>query len=376
MHVWIKRLELTDFRNYESFVLEPAEGLTVLLGPNAVGKTNVIEAIELVTETSSFRNPAWSDLVRAGADRAVVSMRAESEAGSRTDIVLAVENGRRAYRVNGTAKRSVIDAAGQVPAVVFTPDDLRIIKEASDRRRGAVDSVGTQVSRAYAQLKTEYDRVLRQRNALLREGEVDDGEIAPWTEQLVRAGAALATRRRRLTDTMAGHLTKEYEALSGGEDLRVSYVSTWRPQTRGLDAYDAHGAANADDQEAEEAAAMAEVLVARRGEERARRTSLVGPHRDDLRFEVEAKDARTFASQGQQRSIALAWKLAELEVIEELTGTTPVLLLDDVMSELDESRRHALSARVSQRTQTVMTTTNLGYFDEALIAEAKVVELA
>ena len=358
MRVRIRRLELTDFRNYERFVLEPAEGLTVLVGPNAVGKTNVVEAVELVTETSSFRNPAWSDLVRDGARRALVVNHAETESGAGVDIALTIEEGRRAYRVNGVPKRAVGEAAGRVPAVVFTPDDLRTIKDSADRRRAAIDSVGIQVSRGYAKLKSEYDRVLRQRNALLKNPDTRNDELQPWTELLARTGAALTEKREALVGRMAPRVAQEYGSLTEGEELVVSYVCAW-----------------SDGVQAEEAS-MLERLASRREEERARRTTLVGPHRDDVRFAIEGRDARAFASQGQQRTAALAWKLAELEVIEELSGTTPILLLDDVMSELDRARRHALAVRVGTRTQTIMTTTNLGYFDESLIEEAMIVPLS
>ncbi len=358
MRVRIRRLELTDFRNYESFALEPAEGLTILVGPNAVGKTNIVEAIELVTETSSFRNPAWSEVVRRGAARAIVVNRAQAESGSPVDIALTVEGGRRAYRVNGTPRRAVADAAGHVPAVVFTPEDLRIVKDGADRRRAAVDAVGTQVSRPYAKLKAEYDRVLRQRNALLKEQGTTDEELRPWTELLARRGAELSSRREALVARIAPRVSAEYGMLSQGEGLAARYESAWWES----------GPA--------EETAMLERLHERRAEERARRTTLVGPHRDEVRFEIGGAGAREFASQGQQRTAALAWKLAELEVVEELSGTTPVLLLDDVMSELDEDRRLALAERVGKRTQTIMTTTNLGYFDEAFIDQAKIVQLA
>jgi DNA replication and repair protein RecF len=365
VRVRIRRLELVDFRNYASFVLEPAEGLTILVGPNAVGKTNVVEAIELVTETSSFRNPAWQDLIRAGAERAMVLNHAETDGGVGVDIALAVENGRRTYRVNGTAKRAVAEAAGHVPAVVFTPDDLRIVKDGADRRRAAVDAVGTQVSRAYAQLKAEYERVLRQRNALLRSGDATHELLRPWTDLLARTGSALTGRREGLIAKLAPHVADEYAALASGEVLTVGYACAWRRQ---------------DPKEGESAEISPEEVMLgalrdRSSEEIARRTTLVGPHRDDIRFEIAGQDARAFASQGQQRTAALAWKMAELAVIEELSGTTPVLLLDDVMSELDQARRHALAERVGRRTQTIMTTTNLGYFDEALIRQAKIVQL-
>jgi DNA replication and repair protein RecF len=357
VRVWIRRLELTDFRNFSTFMLEPAEGLTVLVGPNAVGKTNVVEAIELVTEAASFRNPSWDDVVREGAERAAVRMLAEAGSGSESEIVLRIENGRRSYRVNGTVRRAVADAAGLVPAVVFTPDDLRIVKEGAERRRAAIDTVGSQVSRAYSRLKAEYDRVLRQRNALLREPATTDDQLEPWTRLLASSGSELSTRRERLLDEMSESVRAEHASLSGGEDLRVSYVRHWA------------GTGPTDEE------AMLSIMRARGSDERARRTSRVGPPRDDVRFQVEARDARAFASQGQQRSIALAWKLAELDIIEELSGRTPVLLLDDVMSELDEARRHALAARVGTRTQTIVTTTNLGYFDDSLIEQAMVVRL-
>ena len=359
MRVWIRRLELTDFRNYDSFVLEPSEGLTILVGPNAVGKTNVVEAIELVTETSSFRSPAWNDLVRTGATQAIVVNHAETEAGRSVDLSLVVENGRRVYRVNGAVKRTVADAAGQVPAVIFTPDDLRIVKEGAERRRAAIDAVGTQVSKAYGRLKAEFDRVLRQRNALLKETDTGEAELQPWTEQLLRLGASLTAKREGLMARLSPHVAAEYAALTAGETLTTAYVVAWRAPDGAIDE-----------------TAMARHLAERSAEERARRTTLVGPHRDDVRFEIEGRDARSFASQGQQRTAALAWKLAELDVIEEISGITPVLLLDDVMSELDEERRHALALRVGTRTQTLMTTTNLGYFDDALIEHAKVVRLS
>jgi DNA replication and repair protein RecF len=359
VRVWIRRLELTDFRNFGSFVLEPDEGLTILVGPNAVGKTNVVEGVELVTEGTSFRNPAWTDVVRQGTQAAAVRMLAQTESGAQNEIVLGIQNGRRSYRVNGRARRTVVEVAGTVPAVVFTPDDLKVVKEGAERRRAALDSVGTQVSRAYGRLKAEYDRALRQRNALLREPATTEEELEPWTRILARSGAELTARRRSLLEKMSGSLRSGHRELSGGEDLRVAYVRGWERSAQ----------AGADDE------AMLSVMRARLSEERARRTSLVGPHKDDVRFEIEERDARTFASQGQQRSIALAWKLAELDIVEELSGRTPVLLLDDVMSELDEARRHALASRVGARTQTIITTTNLGYFDESLIGRAAVVRL-
>ena len=362
MRLWITRIELTDFRNYASFVLEPDQRLTVLVGPNAVGKTNVMEAIELVTEADSFRKPGWSDLIRDGRERAVVTLHAEGQDGRHTDVSLVVENNRRAYRVNGSPRRTVADVAGTVPAVVFTPDDLRMVKDSADKRRVAIDSLGTQISKAYGTVKAEYDRIVRQRNALLKERETRAFELDPWTERLIDVGAALTAHRIRLFERLAPHVADVYAALSAGEELGIDYVPSWGGEQ-------ANGAAE------EIAAAMERSLAEREPEERARRTTLVGPHRDDIRFTAGGREARAFASQGQQRTIALAWKLAEIQAVEDITQTTPVLLLDDVMSELDESRRHALASFVGGRAQTFVTTTNLGYFDPGLIENATVVML-
>jgi DNA replication and repair protein RecF len=365
VRLWITRVELTDFRNYTSFVLEPDERLTVLVGPNAVGKTNVIEAIELVTEADSFRKPAWAELVREGCGRAVVSVHADSEIGGHTDVSLVVENNRRAYRVNGGApRRAVADVAGTIPAVVFTPDDLRMVKDSPERRRSAIDALGTQVSKAYGTVKAEYERIVRQRNALLKEREASRSEIAPWTERLAQVGGALAAHRLRLFARLAPHVAEVYASLSGGEELGIDYLPSW-DASPGCFELDAQGIAGA----------MRVVLEERQAEERVRRTTLAGPHRDDIRFSAGGREARAFASQGQQRTIALAWKLAEIQVVEDITGTTPVLLLDDVMSELDENRRHALAGFVGDRAQTFVTTTNLGYFDPELVANATVVTL-
>ena len=362
----ISSLDLTDFRNYERLSLEAESGLTLLVGPNGVGKTNVIEAICLVTRGESFRTSSWQEVVRWGAEAATVVMQAEDDRGGRSDVRLTVTGGRRAYRVNGTARRRVSDATGAVPAVVFTPEDLRVVKDSADKRRQMLDSLGSQISPSYAAARAEYERILRQRNALLRAGDAPEQELEPWTDRIIHKGAELRRLRVRLLDGVSGDLAEAYSRLAGQDDLGVLYQQRDRelpgpPDREGLDSA------------VEE---MRKALTARSREERARGTSLVGPHRDDVSFLLGGRDARPFASQGQQRSIALAWKLAEVNAIERALDTTPVLLLDDVMSELDEERRRRLSALVAERTQTFVTTTNLGYFDPDFVKAAKVVVLS
>lgn len=363
----IGRIELVDFRNYARWELSPGDELTVLVGRNATGKTNAIEAIQLLTAARSFRRPRWEDLVRWGAAATRISLWGDEESRP-FEVSLAVSaEGERTYRVNGQVKRRLSDVAGLVPSVTFTPEDLGLVKGASDRRRAAIDDLGEQLSAAYAVVRRDYGRTVRHRNVLLREPATRAAELAPWDEQLVTLGTKLLVSRVRLLRRIAGHTTEAYGELSAGEALEIDYADTigLGPGTLGRDL------------SAEEvAAAMGASLDARRADERARQVSLVGPHRDDVVFSIDRRDARTFGSQGQQRTIALAWKLSEVRVVEDVASRRPVLLLDDVMSELDESRRRALTDVVRRDVQTFVTTTNLGYFEADMLGAATVVELA
>jgi DNA replication and repair protein RecF len=221
--VRITRLELTDFRNYHHFTLEPSPALTVLLGPNAAGKTNAIEAIQLVTSTHSFRRPLLEEVVRWGAERAEVSLRAEE--GPRlleTDLEID-STGHRAYRVNGQPKRRLSEISILLPSIVFTPDDLRMVKGPAERRRSALDDLGEQMSSTYGALRREYGRVVRHRNALLREGP-PASVLAVWDEQLVSKGASLICHRVRLLARVMSHAARHYAALAGTERLGYSYA--------------------------------------------------------------------------------------------------------------------------------------------------------
>lgn len=361
MGLTVTRISVRDFRNYIEFELEVDPVLTVLTGPNAVGKTNLIEAVELLTEANSFRRPSWAETIRQGSDQARLSLQAEGE-GRHLDIELDVTaQGRRIYRVNGKTRRSVTQVAGIIPCVVFTPDDLRMVKDSAERRRAALDSLGSQLSPTYARLKTEYDRVLRQRNKLLRD---EEGPLLlePWTERLIDTGARLVTHRRRLFERVNDALVEIYSKLTDGGSIRARYLASWERD----------GLASSSSEPGE---LMSEHLAAHEKAEKARHTTLTGPHRDDIAFEIEGRDARAYGSQGQQRTVALAWKLAEVDVVTGVSSQRPVLLLDDVMSELDERRRHSLAALVGSSAQTIVTTTNLGYFDEDLLARARVVKL-
>ncbi len=363
MALVVTHLEVRDFRNYKRFSLQPDPELTVFLGPNAVGKTSLIEAVQLLTEADSFRKPSWQEVIRIGADSAYVRLVAEGD-GRRLEVELDVaSNGRRVYRVNGKQRRKLSEVTGLLPCVVFTPDDLRIVKDSAERRRSALDSVGSQLSPTYLQVRQEYEKTLRQRNSLLKQQPFDEEYFGTLTDHLINTGSRLFTHRKRLFGRILEHLRPTYSSLAVKELVDAVYVASWE-----------RDGANPSSNDPSEA--MRAELQRRRAEENARGTTLVGPHRDEVLFTVGGRDARAFASQGQQRTIALAWKLSEVMVITEVSDQPPVLLLDDVMSELDESRRHALTAFVGSTAQTFVTTTNIGYFEPDLIERAKVISLS
>ncbi|MDZ4180384.1 MAG: DNA replication/repair protein RecF [Coriobacteriia bacterium] len=361
----ISRLELRDFRSYPLWEIEPDSALTVLVGPNAVGKTNVIEAIQLVATGSSFRNPRWEEVVAWGSKGAVVSLVAEGE-GLHADVELKVDDtGRRAWRVGGVTKRRAADATRFVPVVAFTPDDLALVKGPPDQRRSTLDTLGEQLSATYGALKRDYARVIRQRNAVLKD-ESPVSSLEPWDEQLIGLGARLHVHRRRLARRVVEAAAPIYGQLANNETLDMRMCDRCGVGSNDL---------SHEVEVARVESGLREELARRRSDERTRRVSLVGPHRDDLTFLLGGRDARAYASQGQQRTIALAWKWAEVAIVTEMLKRRPVLLLDDVMSELDEVRRAALTDLVQRDIQTFITTTTTGYFDPALLREARVVTL-
>ncbi len=361
MSLTVTSISLSDFRNYEAFDLALSPEITVLVGPNAIGKTNVVEALELVTEAESFRRPAAAELVRWGATGASIRMWASGD-GRTLEVRMDVSSeGRRLYQVNGKAKKARSQVVGAIPCVIFTPDDLGLVKNSASVRRDAVDDVGVQLSSTYGRLRAEYERTLRQRNKLLKDEMTDNDTLGAWTDRLVSLGASFGSARRRLFEKIAVEMGELYTAIAGGETLEATYLASWQRE--------------ADDFEGSDEQCLRSYLQRTQQQERARMTTLAGPHRDEISFAVNGNEARAYASQGQQRTIALAFKLAEVRVMAGVSGQRPLLLLDDVMSELDEPRRHALASFVGTEAQTVITTTNLGYFEPTLLDRSAVVEL-
>ena len=361
MGIRAESLTVGDFRSYRTYELGLARGVTVLVGPNAAGKTNLVEALQILTAAQSFRHPAPRELVRAGADAGFAELTLTGD-GRRIDHRLEIRAGRRSFARNGK-RCAAADIRGTLPSVLFCPDDLDMVKRSASVRRAALDGFGVQLSQRYADLASSYDRIVSQRNDLLRDPARDPISLEAWTDALCSTAAALTAHRLNLLARIRARFREVYAALSGGEEADVSYAPAV-PIPVEVPA----------DREAIRAAL--EAALAERAEEEVRRgLTLVGPHRDELAFSICGRAARAYGSQGQQRSVVLAWKIAEVEVTRDILGCAPLLLLDDVMSELDAARRAAVVRFVEDGIQAVITTANLGYFTEDLLEAAKVVRI-
>lgn len=358
MGLVVTSLALADFRSFERLSVELSGGTTIFVGPNAAGKTNTVEALQLLTSGQSFRRPTPSQLVREGASSARIDARLEGD-GRVLDARCDVTPSRRQFSRNGKRCQAA-DMPEALMSVLFTPDDLALVKRGASVRRDELDGFGRQANRGYANVLSAYLRSVEQRNRLLKDDLPDLALLEAWDASVALGGATLLHARLRLFGRLAPRVADVYERVSGGEHLSCSYVCTLGEHLESLSRDELRDV-------------FRERLASSRGEDLRRRQTCVGPHRDDVSFLVSGRDARAFGSQGQQRTVALAVKMAEVELAGELVGSRPLLLLDDVMSELDAARRDAVVSFVRDGIQTVITTTNLGYFSPDLLDSAEVV---
>lgn len=339
---------------------------TIFVGPNAIGKTNLIEAIQLCTACASFRNPRPAHLVRFGAEQA--SSSALLSDGSRLlELELRASKLGRAYFLNGK-KKTANSLKGILPAVLFCPDDLNLVKGSSSIRRNQLDQLGSQVSSSYNSVLRDYMKIVQQKNRYLKE-EVTHSYLTAINEVLARVGAQLFMLRIHLVKELIPYVNECYRGISSSKDeIALSYIPSWEQ-----DCPTASFTMDFDRTLVEKR--LLEVLASRSDEEHRRHRSLFGPHADKVLFSINGKDASLFASQGQQRSIVLALKTAEVLLVRDRLNQNPVLLLDDVMSELDENRRHAFMGSIPAEVQTFITATTKDYFDQVSLSEADVVDL-
>ena len=337
----ISRLKLSDFRNIEELSLDLSPGINVFYGDNAQGKTNILESIFVCATSRSHRGTRDREMIRFDRDEAHIQMTVEKR-GVPVRIDMHLKKGRsKGVAVNAVPIRKVSELFGIVNVIFFSPEDLSIIKEAPAERRNFMDMELCQLDPVYTHDLVNYNKVVMQRNRLLKDLE-ERPELADtlpvWDEQMIRYGSEIILRREQFVQELNEIVHQVHDRLTGGREyMDVRYL----PNTS--------------------AERFADALSSGRSRDLGAHVSLTGPHRDDMECQIDGIDVRHFGSQGQQRTAALSLKLAEIELVKQRTEDSPVLLLDDVLSELDTNRQTHLLNSISG-IQTVLTCTGLDEF--------------
>ena len=377
----ISHLSLTNFRNYRRLDVELPASAVVIQGDNAQGKTNLLESVYLLATTRSHRTSSDRELLHqdamnedipvarlsAGAQRArgevkvEIVLRADRTASpgvaTETDPAGSSVPVRKQVRVNGVARRSA-DLVGQINVVMFTAQDIDLATGRSALCRRYLDLVNCQLDRAYLRSLQRYHKVLVQRNHLLRllqEGQAQADQLEFWDDELVKSGSYLIMQRKRLVEALDGHAQEIHRHISGGaEELRMAYAPN----------------VTADGGMPEIESGFRATLQKRKKREILQGMTLIGPHRDSLAFSVNGTDVTRFGSRGQQQTVVLSLKLAEAKHMQAEVRDCPIILLDDVFSELDLQRRKHLLALVTLYQQVLITATDLGCFEPSFLAGA------
>lgn len=342
----IKNIELTNFRNYDSQKLFFDKGINVLVGKNAQGKTNMLEAIFLLTIGKSPRTAKEKEMIKWDCTYSKITMEISKLAGNKKIEMFLFANQNKAIKINSFSIKKIVELIGEVNSIYFSPDELKLVKSSPEERRRFLDITLCQLSKNYFYNINKYNRVLMQRNKLLKSTNdytLIDETVSIWDEQLASIGSKIICERLELIKNLKKYVTDIYRYISNKEDeLMLDYI----------------GYNTSNEYE------IKQQLLTNLKNNIEKDTKLgytsVGPHRDDLGISLSNINVRSFGSQGEQRTVALCLKLAELEIFKEATGEYPILLLDDVLSELDLDRQQKLLEKVKD-IQTFITCTNFKF---------------
>jgi len=337
--MYIKSIVLNNFRNYDKIKLNLYSGVNIIYGNNAQGKTNILEAIYLCATSRSHRTSSEKDLIKWGENQAHIQLLLNKKRDELIDFSLS-KNSKKSVAINRLSIRKVSELFGILNVILFSPEDLGLIKKGPKERRRFLDIELCQLDPIYFYNLQQYHLVLKQRNNLLKNmyfNNTGEDTLSIWDDQLVVYGKKIIEIRKNFIDKLNEIVLDIHKNISGGEKLRLKYDCN-------VEGHDFH-----------------EKLIKNAERDKKLKNTLVGPHKDDIIFLINDMDVRTFGSQGQQRTAALSIKLAEIELVKEVTNDTPVLLLDDVLSELDENRQKYLLNSIKD-VQTIITCTGIEDF--------------
>lgn len=360
--MWLETIELSGFRNYQETALTFSDGVNVFLGQNAQGKTNMMESIYFLALARSHRTTSDKELINWEADFTRVSGKINSK-GSTFPLAISLSNKGKQAKVNHLEQKKLSQYVGHLNIILFAPEDLELVKGSPAVRRQFIDRELGQMSAVYLHHLVSYQEILKQRNQYLKEYKASQSFDMVYldilTEQLATEGAEVLERRLNFTEKLNEWATPIQQDISQGkEKLDIQYKTTLSLSN--------------DSQKSSIYRQLLDKYEESKQRELDRGTTIIGPHRDDLVFYVNDKNIQTYGSQGQQRTTALSVKLAEIELMKEMTGEYPVLLLDDVLSELDNHRQTHLLKTIEKKVQTFLTTTSLDGVDTDLLNEPKI----
>lgn len=347
--MYIKSLQLLNYRNYKNLAIELGKNVNVFMGDNAQGKTNVLEAIYYCAFAKSHRTNKDKELINIEEDRAFVRLEvAKNRLDKRIDINI-LKDGKKAISINSIKVSKISELVGTFNVVMFSPEDLRIVKESPGVRRKFIDMEICQLNSKYYYNLVQYNKVLSERNIILKNRNIDDSMLDVYDIQLAQYGKLIIKSRLDYIEKLNFYSdTIHKEITSGKEFIEFKYIST----VKNLDMIEE---------------SLLEQLKSSRRRDIEKRITSVGPHRDDFSILINGMDAKIFGSQGQQRTVVLSIKFSSLRIIKELTGEYPVLLLDDVLSELDFNRKGYVLRSIKE-IQSIITCTGIEdlttYLDE------------
>lgn len=352
--MYIKNLALMNYRNYESAEITFSEGINILYGDNAQGKTNILEAIYMSGTTKSHRSSKDKEIIRFGCEEGHIRADIKKEQMNRRIDMHLKRSKTKGIAIDMVPIQKSSQLLGMMNMVFFSPEDLSIIKNSPAERRNFMDMELCQLDKIYVNYLANYKKVLEQRNNLLKQISFDRTKIdmlPVWDEQLVKYGIEIIKKRNHFIDLINEIIPDIHSNLTSGKEKLCLIYEKNASESNFMD-----------------------LLLERQEIDFRYQTTQSGPHRDDIRFQIDDMDVRKFGSQGQQRTVALSLKLAEIELVKRLIHDNPILLLDDVMSELDRSRQDALFDSI-QGTQTILTCTGYDDFIKERLAIDKVYKI-
>ena len=367
----IKSLKLLYFRNYLSTNIEVHPSLNILVGNNANGKTNIIESIFCLALGKSYRTKSDSECIMFGETATAMSCIVNKN-NRELDIMLGINNKGKSAKIAGIKKTKLTDFVGELNVVLFSPEDLQIVKGSPGLRREFMNREFYQFSRIYHKYYLMYQHLLKQRNSYLKDmrknpkDELSLAYLETLTSQLAKVALYITKERVSFVQDISKLTYKNMLNISNGQEtLKIKYKSS---------VLDALNISEINDESFTEEN-LTKVMMKKSFDDIMRGSTKIGPQHDDLEFYINDLDAKMYASQGQQRSIVLSLKLAEINYLKEKTGTYPVLLLDDVLSELDKNRQLKLLDAINENVQTFITTPSISDIKEDLLKKAKVFKI-